>query len=258
MTFAPNSFETGVKTFLGRTLPALGRAAVASDGPAAVNPALDAVLGHPSHKQYLIRKLWSEFIATPIPDATLAELMAVYDPAGPAAPAAARHPRPRADLRVARRAEPDQAADRLPGRRPPPARRADEGQLHDGALTNMQQRPYRPPNVAGWEGGMSWLNTNTVQGRFDAVVRAQFADLQRANTYPRSGAGGRRRRGGRDGGGAGRARPRVGRPAVAGARHARRPARLRHGGADRQPAQRRQRFYTVQALMLGGPDGQVM
>ena len=30
-------------------------------------------------------------------------------------------------------------------------------------MNNMQQRIYRPPNVAGWEGGMSWLNTNTVQ-----------------------------------------------------------------------------------------------
>ena len=28
-----------------------------------------------------------------------------------------------------------------------------------GAMNNMQQRVYRPPNVAGWEGGMSWLNT---------------------------------------------------------------------------------------------------
>ena len=68
-----------------------------------------------------------------------------------------------------------------------------------GALTNMQQRPYRPPNVAGWEGGMSWLNTNTVQGRFDAVVRAQFLKYSNnANSYPRPGAGGGRRRGRRD------------------------------------------------------------
>ena len=61
-----------------------------------------------------------------------------------------------------------------------------KGNYMTGALTNMQQRPYRPPNVAGWEGGMSWLNTNTVQGRFDAVVRAQFLTYSNsANSYPR-------------------------------------------------------------------------
>ena len=40
-------------------------------------------------------------------------------------------------------------------------------------MNNMQQRVYRPPNVAGWEGGMSWLNTNTVQGRFDLIDRGR-------------------------------------------------------------------------------------
>ena len=50
-----------------------------------------------------------------------------------------------------------------------------------GALINMQQQPYRPPNVAGWEGGLSWLNTNTVMGRFDMIVRAQY--LKYSNYY---------------------------------------------------------------------------
>ena len=48
-------------------------------------------------------------------------------------------------------------------------------------LVNMQQQPYRPPNVAGWEGGTSWLNTNTVMGRFDMVVKAQY--LKYSNYY---------------------------------------------------------------------------
>ena len=49
------------------------------------------------------------------------------------------------------------------------------------AMNNMQQRVYRPPNVAGWEGGMSWLNTNTVQGRFDLITRVQY--LKYSNYY---------------------------------------------------------------------------
>ena len=127
-----------------------------------------------------------------------------------------------------------------------------------GALTNMQQRPYRPPNVAGWEGGMSWLNTNTVQGRFDAVLRAQFLLYSNnANSYPRPALVEV------DGG---RARPRrrwssarTPRPAaVAGPGHPRGAARYARTAPVDTLQQRRQRFYTVQALMLGGPDGQVM
>ena len=52
-----------------------------------------------------------------------------------------------------------------------------------GAMNDMQQRVYWPPNVAGWEGGMSWLNTNTVQGRFDLITRVQW--LKYSNVLPR-------------------------------------------------------------------------
>ena len=33
-------------------------------------------------------------------------------------------------------------------------------------LGAMGQVPYFPPTVAGWEGGLSWLNTNTALARF--------------------------------------------------------------------------------------------
>ena len=38
----------------------------------------------------------------------------------------------------------------------------------------MQQVPYDPPNVAGWEGGLAWLNTTTVQARFEFVKSCQY------------------------------------------------------------------------------------
>src|SRR5207302_5068932 len=41
------------------------------------------------------------------------------------------------------------------------------------ALLDMQQQPYHPPNVAGWEGGLSWMTTSTSSARFDLVVRCQ-------------------------------------------------------------------------------------
>ena len=134
-----------------------------------------------------------------------------------------------------------------------------KGNYMTGALTNMQQRPYRPPNVAGWEGGMSWLNTNTVQGRFDAVLRAQFLLYSNnANSYPRPALV-------EVDGGPGetaealfeRAHASAGRPWLAPGTRAALLEYARTAPVDTLQ-RRRQRFYTVQALMLGGPDGQVM
>jgi uncharacterized protein (DUF1800 family) len=259
IAFNPTRFEPGAKTFLGRTLPALGRTAVAADGPVAVNAALDTVLGHPSHAPFLIRKLWAEFIATPIPAATLSALVAAYRPSAPLRPvlrAILTNP-----LIFESLGEPNLV-------KPPVVYLVGvlralgapmKGNYMTGALTNMQQRPYRPPNVAGWEGGMSWLNTNTVQGRFDAVLRAQFLKYSNnANSYPRPALVD-------VDGGAGetaaalveRAHASIGRPWLsAGTRN----ALLAYATAapTASVTQRRQRFYTVQALMLGGPDGQVM
>ena len=49
---------------------------------ASVQAAVDAVLAHPNHPQFLIRKLWAEFIASPIPQATLDDLIAAYTASG--------------------------------------------------------------------------------------------------------------------------------------------------------------------------------
>ena len=39
------------------------------------------------------------------------------------------------------------------------------------ALRDMGQLPYFPPTVAGWEGGVAWLNTNTALSRFALANR---------------------------------------------------------------------------------------
>ena len=77
ITFAPGQFYMPVKTFLGGTIPAVTGSSSPETatnrawGPSAVNQAVDIVLGHSNHAQFLIRKLWAEFIASPIPQATL-------------------------------------------------------------------------------------------------------------------------------------------------------------------------------------------
>ena len=131
-------------------------------------------------------------------------------------------------------------------------------------MNNMQQRVYRPPNVAGWEGGLSWLNTNTVQGRFDLVDPRAVPEVLQLLPRDRGPAPRRRSTTGRrrtetaqalfD-----RAYAAVNRPWISAATsdRDRRPT-PRHAPPRRTAAQRRQRFYALQALMLGGPDGQVM
>ncbi len=261
VSFNPARFEPGAKTFLGQTMPALGRAAVAADGPAAVRTAVDVVLAHRNHAQFLIRKLWAEFIASPIPQATLDGLIAQYTGNGlrlrPLIRGILTHPLIFESLGEPNLVKPPvvYAVGLLRALRSP--MKANHMRV---ALDNMQQRPYRPPNVAGWEGGLSWLNSNTVQARFDTVVRVQYQKYSPAY-YP------------------GQTLPAdVGdTPEAAFARayeaanspwlsDGTRTALMAYANAapvnstnpTTQANQKRQRFYTLQALMLGGPDGQVM
>jgi uncharacterized protein (DUF1800 family) len=261
VAFAANRFETRVKTFLGQTMPAIsGRPANAADGPAAVNKAVDVVLAHPNHAQFLIRKLWSEFIAGPIPQATLDDLVAQYRASGYALRPVIRgillNPLIFESLGEPNLVKPPvvYAAGVLKALGAP----LKGGHLRT-ALDNMQQRPYLPPNVAGWEGGMSWLNSNTVQARFDMVVRAQY--LKYSTYYPGQVVPAIPVESAQET--FNRAYAAAGSPWLSDGTRAQ---LLAYAGAapvnSTNPTtnanQRRQRFYTLQALMLGGPDGQVM
>ena len=254
VSFSPGRFDVNDKTFLGQTIPKLGRTAVAADGPATVAKAVDVVLAHPNHAQFLIRKLWAEFIASPIPQATLDDLVAQYRGSGyklrPLIRAILLHP-----LIFESLAEPNLV-------KPPVVylvglMRAlgapNRNNYLRGALDNMQQRPYRPPNVAGWEGGLSWFNSNTVQARFDAVVRVQYLKYstyypgQTVPTIPVESAQAT----------FDRAYAAAGSPWISDGARAQLMTYANAAPVDTD-ARRRQRFYTLQALMLGGPDGQVM
>jgi uncharacterized protein (DUF1800 family) len=214
------------------------------------------VLAQPNHAQFLIRKLWAEFIASPIPQATLDGLISTYRTSGfqlkPLLRGILTDP-----LIFESLAEPNLI-------KPPVVYLVGvlrafgaplKGASMQGAMSNMQQRIYRPPNVAGWEGGLSWLNTNTVQGRWDLITRVQY--LKYSSAYagtahapddvpaetPEQAVT--------------RVHLSVNRPWLA---QGTRDSLLAY--ATTAPvttaALRRQRIYTLQALMLGGPDGQVM
>ncbi|RKQ87267.1 uncharacterized protein DUF1800 [Solirubrobacter pauli] len=279
ITFAPNQFEMAAKTILKRTIAAVtGSTNTTTNpaslqwGPSAVNQAVDIVLEHPQHAQFLIRKLWGEFIAGPIPQAKLDALSAEYRANG-----YKLKPLVRGILLSTEIFESLEEPNLI---KPPivymvgvlrqlgaPMKHT---QLQD-PMNKMQQRIYRPPNVAGWEGGMSWLNTNTVQARFDMVRVAQYLRYSNfyRNTetpvppasvnYPADVVGETPQAAYE------RAYDSVGRPWISAATRdkllayaATLSAANQTGTAATNVTARRTRFYALQAMILGGPDGQVM
>jgi uncharacterized protein (DUF1800 family) len=271
ITFAPGQFYMPVKTFLGGTIPAVTGATspvTATNlawGPASVNAAIDIVLAHPQHAQFLIRKLWAEFIASPIPQATLDALIAAYRSSNyqlrPVIRGILTDPLIFESLNEPNLIKPPiifaaGVLRQLSGRL--------RGNFLRGALINMQQQPYRPPNVAGWEGGQSWLNTNTVMGRFDMIYRAQhlkyssYYDWATASSEPYNATyyppdpGTQTAQAAVESAWAS-----VNRPWIS---DATRSALITWAGtaATGTVQQRRQRFYALQAMILGGPDGKVV
>jgi uncharacterized protein (DUF1800 family) len=172
ITFSSSRFDATQKTIFGQTA---NWGADPTKG-AGTQSAIDLVLGRPAHAEYLVRRLWAEFIVTPIPDDALASLSEAYVAGGryllrPLVRGILTHP-----LLFESIDEPNMV-------KPPVVfwvgaaralRSPQKWYFTREALDNMQQAPLAPPNVAGWEGGLAWLNTNTTRARFDAVQRMLY------------------------------------------------------------------------------------
>ena len=232
--FTPDRWYSGPKIVFGKF------------GNYKQNEAVDLVLAHPNHAPYFVSKLWSEFIATPPDAATLTKLTGVYTSQGyklkPLLEQILAHPALYASI--------DE-----PNLIKPPivyvvgAMRTLAAQVTDATATDhldaMGQLPYFPPTVAGWEGGLSWLNTNTALARFSFVAtlvsRMTLDDVigeTPAAAYDRAYAA-------------------VGQPWLAPATQtAIRDYAGRAGSSNSKL--RKERQLMLRALMLAGPDGQVM
>jgi hypothetical protein len=109
----------------------------------------------------------------------------------------------------------------------------------------MGQVPYFPPNVSGWEGGLSWLNTNTALARFAFVARlvghSAIADVPGETASDA----------------VNHAQIAVGTPWLAdGTVAAVRSYATSAGGST--ASARRERQLVLRTLLLAGPDAQVM
>ena len=235
VTFSPGNFDTGTKSFLGWT--------GALDAPAGVK----IVLSQPNHGPFLVNKLWNEFIAAPIPGDALASLSAFYTSGGrqlaPVLRYLLRHP-----LMFDSLDEPAMIKPPVPYTvgllRTLAAPLRDT--IQTSALADMQQQPYHPPNVAGWEGGRSWMTTTTSVARFQLVVSLQKllpspADIP-AETPQQA---------------LDRAYAACGSPWLSAQSRS-----ILAAYAQQAPAatasQRVERYLALGELILGGPDGQVM
>ena len=125
------------------------------------------MLARPQHASYIVRKLWSEFIAGPPDAATLADLTSTYTGNGlqikPLLRKILSHPQLFDSL-----AEPTLIK--------PPIVYLAGGFRQVGLnvnntgpysrLAEMGQVPFFPPNVSGWEYGSAFLTTNAVLNRW--------------------------------------------------------------------------------------------
>ncbi len=253
VSFRPGSFDGGQKAIFGQTA---NWGAVAGT-PAGAQSAVDLVLGQPAHAPFLVSKLWREFVRGPVPADTLADLLATYLAGGglrlaPVLRKILAHP-----LIFASIDEPDMV--KSPVVFGVGVLRLMDAPLkwffQSAGLLAMQQVPYDPPNVAGWEGGLAWLNTSTVQARFEFVKSCQYLK-HNPNAYP----------------GAvpvsdvpgetaqqafARAHAAVGSPWLSSAASAQFLA-FAGSQATASVTQRAWLQYALRALILGGPDGQVM
>jgi uncharacterized protein (DUF1800 family) len=133
--------------------------------------AVDLVLSQDSHGPYIVKKLWGEFMPTPPATATLQQLATDYT-------AGSRKLKPLVRS-ILTNPQLFESIDEPNMIKPPVVfvsgslRALGLGVTSSGPadyLGSMGQLPYFPPTVAGWEGGLSWLNTNTALARFGFIA----------------------------------------------------------------------------------------
>ena len=182
--FAARQYDNGIKTFLGEK---------GAFGPDEI---VDIIVKQPASAEFIARRLFAYFVyPDPAPEDVEAFVKVYHDSGrniGAVVEAMLRSDvfySPRAYRAIVKspveyaigavkalglQASAGQALTAFGGRR-------DGG----GVLTTMGQVPLEPPNVAGWPGGTSWLNSSTL-----------FSRLNFLNTITAGGATGDRPRGG--------------------------------------------------------------
>ena len=159
--------DGGQKTLLGRT--------GAFDGDAV----LDILLAQPSTAEFIVAKLWREFVS-PAPDPSrVRSIAARFQASGWRIDVAVRALLLQPEL--VQRSE-DNALVKSPVELVIGLLRQSGGELAAPvaaavALAGMGQNLFAPPNVRGWTGGDAWINTTTLLARKQFIERALASSM---------------------------------------------------------------------------------
>ena len=154
--------DGGHKTVLGRS------------GPLDGDAVLDVLLAQPSTAEFVVSKLWREFVS-PVPDAARVRPIAdEFRSSGWRIDVAVRALLLQPE--VIQRSE-ENALVKSPVELVVGLLRQSEGRLVAPAaaavaMAGMGQNLFSPPNVRGWPGGDAWINTATLLARKQFVERA--------------------------------------------------------------------------------------
>ena len=160
--FRPFLHDDGEKTVFGRT----GR----FDGDAV----LDILLAQPATAEFIVRKLWREFVSPQPDEARVKQIAAQFRISGWNIAQAVRALLMQPEL-VAR--DEDNALVKSPAELMVGFVRQSNGEIVHPvaaavALAGMGQNLFSPPNVRGWPGGDAWINTQTLLTRKQFLERA--------------------------------------------------------------------------------------
>jgi uncharacterized protein (DUF1800 family) len=150
----PAAHDDGQKTIFGQV------------GPYGPDDVIVLVTTHPAHAPFLVAKLWAFFVTEPLDPGTASALQSTYLSSGQSIKALVgailAHP-----ALYARLEAPDMV--KWPAVAVAGALRTTGSPVSSRAyarlMTQMGQRLFRPPSVAGWDWGPAWLSTNAMHAR---------------------------------------------------------------------------------------------
>lgn len=156
IVFTPDRHDRGVKQIFGQR------------GRFTPDDVLDLAVAHPRHAPFLVTKLWHWFIVPEPSRATVRSLTSRYRRSGgaikPVVAAILAHPALYADLGA-----PDMV--KSPVVFMAGALRVTRTPIrHDSPTWMLQaagQLLFRPPSVAGWDGGPAWMSSNAMRVRYE-------------------------------------------------------------------------------------------
>ena len=164
--FVPRRFDSGTKTFLGK------------NGNFKGNDVVDIITAQPASAMYITKRLFSFFVYENPDDQTLQPFVEVYNKSGRNI-GATLEAMLRSDAFYspqAYRALVKSPVEYIVGAVKALGLQGSAGRVINGngprgggVFSDMGQIPMEPPNVAGWPGGASWLNSATMFARLNFI-----------------------------------------------------------------------------------------